>query len=151
VLVGDAAHVMHPNIGQGANTGFESAAALVRSIIDHRRCFQDGSNWPVEAFHTYVAKRKPRADLVQRYANYVGIQQAAGKLDGGSSDSGSLISAKSRQAMLHWIRSGNRRDYRCDDADEDVGDDSVQQAPGDVVQAIEGFDPCKEPGVSRLW
>jgi 2-polyprenyl-6-methoxyphenol hydroxylase-like FAD-dependent oxidoreductase len=72
VLMGDAAHGQHPTIGQGAKSGFESAAAVVQAMMLHRDDYK-------AALVAYEQARKPRADLVQQYANLMGVVQATGK------------------------------------------------------------------------
>lgn len=59
-LVGDAAHAMLPNVGQGACQGFEDAYVLARWL---ERCSD-----PVEAFAEFRRVRIPRVHAVQRLA-----------------------------------------------------------------------------------
>lgn len=66
-LVGDAAHGMHPIIGQGGCSALESAAAIVAAMVncndgDYRSALQE-----------YERQRKPRADFVQQLSNYLGL------------------------------------------------------------------------------
>lgn len=61
-LVGDAAHAMPPDLGQGASQAFEDAAALTRHL--------DGAS-PAEAagrLRRYDAQRRPRASRLLRQA-----------------------------------------------------------------------------------
>ena len=129
-LVGDSAHGMHPNIGRGANTGFESAAAIVQAMTTTLQQTRGGDeqdmvDWKV-AFASYERARRPRAELVQRFANMMGVCQAVGLMP---------ISWEQIEAMLHWIRK-----Y-----------DPTVDPPSDVVEAVEKFEPCDYPGVSLLW
>jgi 2-polyprenyl-6-methoxyphenol hydroxylase-like FAD-dependent oxidoreductase len=112
--VGDAAHGQHPNIGQGANSAFESAAAVVQAMMLHRDEYK-------AALVAYEQARKPRADLVQQYANLWGVLQATGK---------ALLSKAAIGDMARWI---------------------IENDPNIVVQLLNTFDPCNEPGVSLLW
>jgi 2-polyprenyl-6-methoxyphenol hydroxylase-like FAD-dependent oxidoreductase len=64
VLLGDAAHAMTPNIGQGAGMAMEDAAALAEELasgkeIDH-------------ALGSYATRRKPRVETVVRISREVG-------------------------------------------------------------------------------
>jgi 2-polyprenyl-6-methoxyphenol hydroxylase-like FAD-dependent oxidoreductase len=68
-LVGDAAHAMTPNLGQGANQGFEDAAVLCALL---RR----SPDLPGALVH-YDAVRRPRARRIARRSRLLG---AAGQL-----------------------------------------------------------------------
>lgn len=60
VLVGDAAHVVTPNMGQGACLATEDAFVLATELVTHWR-------WPdghLEAFYNYEQTRRPYADAV---------------------------------------------------------------------------------------
>lgn len=69
VLVGDAAHAMTPNLGQGAAQALEDVAALLSELASS----------PVpEALAAYQARRKQRAELVVARSRMTGrIAQAA--------------------------------------------------------------------------
>ncbi|EAR21355.1 UbiH/UbiF/VisC/COQ6 family ubiquinone biosynthesis hydroxylase [Nitrococcus mobilis] len=77
VLVGDAAHVIHPLAGQGVNQGFQDAAVLANAVIDAQRRGRDiggrlalrryerarrGDNllmeWSMEGFHQLFTRRR---------------------------------------------------------------------------------------------
>ncbi|MCO6441948.1 MAG: UbiH/UbiF/VisC/COQ6 family ubiquinone biosynthesis hydroxylase [Nitrococcus mobilis] len=77
VLVGDAAHVIHPLAGQGVNQGFQDAAVLAKAVIDAQRRGRDiggrlalrryerarrGDNllmeWSMEGFHQLFTRRR---------------------------------------------------------------------------------------------
>lgn len=47
VLVGDAAHVIHPIAGQGLNLGLRDVAALAETLVEARRLGQDIGSAPV--------------------------------------------------------------------------------------------------------
>ncbi len=57
-LLGDAAHAMAPNLGQGAAQAIEDAAALQRALGDHEDI--------ATAFAAYAQARRPRATMIQR-------------------------------------------------------------------------------------
>ncbi|KAL7568139.1 hypothetical protein ACA910_019532 [Epithemia clementina (nom. ined.)] len=171
-LVGDAAHGMHPNIGQGANSGFESAAAVVAAIMaawksnhnrdnkeqekppplakttantatdknkdggqeDHSR---SSSDWLKQALANYERTRKPRADIVQGFANLMGIRQAT---TGNSYHNGDdeILPQSVIEDMLDWIL---QNDNTKDDP----------PPPRAVLEALQSLDPFAYPGVSKLW
>lgn len=61
-LLGDAAHAMPPDLGQGASQAFEDAAALVR-VLDGA-----ASEDVADRLHRYDARRRPRASKLLRQA-----------------------------------------------------------------------------------
>lgn len=67
-LVGDAAHAMTPNLGQGANQALEDVAVLADQLERAQRgeCSID------EALAAYDAKRRWRANLVARASRLIG-------------------------------------------------------------------------------
>jgi 2-polyprenyl-6-methoxyphenol hydroxylase-like FAD-dependent oxidoreductase len=124
-LVGDSAHGMHPNIAQGANSAFESANCIVKAL---RETNGDVSSLK-SALASYEAARKPRADVVQRFAMLCGAMQSTGK---------HYIEDRSILGeMLEWIRNGS--------------DPSTTPPPEGATKVLDSFDPCTEDGISRLW
>ena len=65
VLLGDAAHAMTPNIGQGAGMAMEDAATLAGELAAAR------GGLP-QVLENYSAKRCPRVELVMRVSREVG-------------------------------------------------------------------------------
>jgi 2-polyprenyl-6-methoxyphenol hydroxylase-like FAD-dependent oxidoreductase len=63
-LLGDAAHAMTPNLGQGGAQAIEDAYFLAESLAAQSR--------PEQAFEEYQRVRKPKADWVARTAAYLG-------------------------------------------------------------------------------
>ena len=64
VLLGDAAHAMTPNIGQGAGMAMEDAAVLAEELA---------SGVEIEhALSNYARRRKPRVEAVMRISRAVG-------------------------------------------------------------------------------
>ena len=68
VLLGDAAHAMTPNIGQGAGMAMEDAAVLAEEIASA----QSGAQRLEHALENYTRRRKPRVDSVMRISREVG-------------------------------------------------------------------------------
>jgi 2-heptyl-3-hydroxy-4(1H)-quinolone synthase len=64
VLLGDAAHAMTPNIGQGAGMAMEDAAALAEELA--------GNGKIEDALGNYARRRKPRVEAVMRISREVG-------------------------------------------------------------------------------
>ncbi|GHO84767.1 FAD-dependent oxidoreductase [Dictyobacter formicarum] len=64
VLVGDAAHAMSPNMGQGGCQAIEDAPVLAQ-------CIQASADIPT-ALHAYEARRKPRTSRVARQSRRIG-------------------------------------------------------------------------------
>jgi 2-polyprenyl-6-methoxyphenol hydroxylase-like FAD-dependent oxidoreductase len=64
MLVGDAAHAMTPNLGQGAAQALEDVAALARALQRHRRL--------ADALDAYEAERKRRAERVVTLSRTMG-------------------------------------------------------------------------------
>jgi 2-heptyl-3-hydroxy-4(1H)-quinolone synthase len=66
VLLGDAAHAMTPNIGQGAGMAMEDAAALAEALASAR-------GEPQHALNSYVKRRGARVAQVMKVSREVGI------------------------------------------------------------------------------
>ena len=64
VLLGDAAHAMTPNIGQGAGMAMEDAAVLAEELA--------GAGKIEDALANYARRRKPRVETVMRISRDVG-------------------------------------------------------------------------------
>lgn len=63
-LLGDAAHAMTPNFGQGAAMAIEDAIVLARELVAH--------NDAAAALLAYEARRRPRVEDIQRGARRLG-------------------------------------------------------------------------------
>ncbi len=84
-LLGDAAHALTPNMGQGAGMAMEDAAVLAEELARAAR----GETDVAGALASYVARRRPRVDTIVRLSRQVGEE---GQLSG---------------ALACWLR--NRR------------------------------------------
>jgi 2-octaprenylphenol hydroxylase len=62
VLMGDAAHVVHPLAGQGVNLGFADAAALTESLVSVRLAGGDIGSVPV--LHGYDRWRRSESEAM---------------------------------------------------------------------------------------
>lgn len=68
VLLGDAAHALTPNIGQGAGMAMEDAAVLAQVLAEEL-----ASGAEIEhALGSYAKRRKPRVETVMRISREVG-------------------------------------------------------------------------------
>jgi 2-polyprenyl-6-methoxyphenol hydroxylase-like FAD-dependent oxidoreductase len=73
VLLGDAAHAMTPNIGQGAGMAMEDAAVLAEELA--------GAGEIEHALGNYARRRRPRVESVMRVSREVGRDgQRAGRI-----------------------------------------------------------------------
>jgi 2-polyprenyl-6-methoxyphenol hydroxylase-like FAD-dependent oxidoreductase len=72
-LLGDAAHAMTPNIGQGAGMAMEDAAVLAEEL---KRAPE-----PQAALQNYARRREPRVDTIMKVSREIGADgQRAGRL-----------------------------------------------------------------------
>jgi 2-polyprenyl-6-methoxyphenol hydroxylase-like FAD-dependent oxidoreductase len=72
-LLGDAAHAMTPNIGQGAGMAMEDAAVLAEELA--------AAAEPQAALQNYARRRTPRVDTIMKVSREVGADgQRAGRL-----------------------------------------------------------------------
>ncbi len=67
-LLGDAAHALTPNMGQGAGMAMEDAAVLAEELSRAARGETDVS----EALTGYVARRRPRVETIVRLSREIG-------------------------------------------------------------------------------
>ncbi len=68
VLLGDAAHALTPNMGQGAGMAMEDAAVLAAELA----AVADGRRSLPAALAAYESRRRPRVELVMRLSRRVG-------------------------------------------------------------------------------
>lgn len=66
VLLGDAAHAMTPNIGQGAGMAMEDAAVLAEELAS--------APAPEAALERYARRRRPRVDTIMKVSREVGAE-----------------------------------------------------------------------------
>jgi 2-heptyl-3-hydroxy-4(1H)-quinolone synthase len=77
VLLGDAAHALTPNLGQGAGMAMEDAAVLGEELADAA----SGRQSLAASLASYEARRRPRVDTVMRLSREVGeAGQRTGRL-----------------------------------------------------------------------
>jgi len=126
-LLGDAAHGMHPSMGQGCNSALGSAVALTESLAAqfHTRGDDRDSNWAVKGLAEYESIRLPRMDWLHRIANMLGCGQASGEewLD--------------RETMRSWFTWPQHAD-------------SSIPPPTEGRDTVKAFNPLSCPGVSIL-
>jgi 2-heptyl-3-hydroxy-4(1H)-quinolone synthase len=76
-LLGDAAHALTPNMGQGAGLAMEDAAVLAEELSKAAR----GETDVQKALMTYVARRRRRVETIVRLSREIGEEgQLTGKL-----------------------------------------------------------------------
>jgi 2-polyprenyl-6-methoxyphenol hydroxylase-like FAD-dependent oxidoreductase len=76
-LLGDAAHALTPNMGQGAGMAMEDAAVLAEELARAAR----GETDLTAALAGYVARRRPRVETIVRLSRRIGEEgQLAGAL-----------------------------------------------------------------------
>jgi 2-polyprenyl-6-methoxyphenol hydroxylase-like FAD-dependent oxidoreductase len=133
-LLGDAAHAMHPNIGQGANSALGDAAVLVESITSCRdkddkknEEITEGAEalWLVEGLKQYETTRRIKVDWMHRIANMLGCGQASGE---------QWLESDAVSAWYKWTQNV---------------DDSVPP-PTEGRDIVEAFDPRSRTEVSLL-
>jgi 2-polyprenyl-6-methoxyphenol hydroxylase-like FAD-dependent oxidoreductase len=102
VLVGDAAHAMAPNLGQGANSAIVDAAVLAAELAAAQPCEQ--------ALGRYTARRRPAVGWVQ---------DAADRLARLSRVSNAVLRWGRDAALrrLGWLATGPRRQQRVQQED----------------------------------
>ena len=106
VLLGDAAHAMTPNLGQGGNQALEDAATLVALLTDPATNGLDGQIDAAVA--EYDRRRRPRTQRIARQAALLGrVLQASGPLTAQARD-GALrltppaVAARGALAVQRW-------------------------------------------------
>ena len=99
------------HIGQGGNSAFESAAAVVDAIVECNGDFRRG-------LEQYEKKRKPRATLVQKYSNILGCTQTTGQ---------QILERGTRTEISDWIMKA-------------LPIEAIKVSKKDF-EAIDGFDP----------
>lgn len=93
LLIGDAAHAVSPNAGQGASLALEDAMYLAKLLREAR-------GEPLRAFRQFETDRKPRVEAIV----------AEGRRRGGDKKTVSVFKARLRNAAMHlFLRAAARR------------------------------------------
>lgn len=104
VLLGDAAHAMTPNLGQGAGQGIEDAVTLALLLRDRQ------SDKVEEVLERYSKLRRRRTTALWRQSRWMAnVAQASGSLTAGLRDVGmrlmpARIAGRASSAMQSWKR-----------------------------------------------
>lgn len=95
-------------------------------VQEFQRCEakQEDVKWSA-AFKAYEQSRKPKADIVQRWANMMGCYQATGQ---------TVVSREVMNTVIDWI----------------VGDDPEKYPSKETLDVIFAFDPLSQKGVSKI-
>jgi anthraniloyl-CoA monooxygenase len=128
VLVGDAAHTVHPTIGSGTKLALEDAAALVRAL--------DASADVPSALKRYELERRPVADRYQRTA--AASRDYCGRLE-------SWVSLDPMQFGLQMLGRSQRLDYdELRRRDPAFIRDVEHRLAVDVARTVPALDPALE-------
>ena len=108
VLVGDAAHAMTPNLGQGGNQGLEDAATLTRLLGRFRASSTPEPAQVRAALARYDDLRRPRTQRIALLSRWMGeVAQAQGPVISRVRDAlirvtPSRMAARSIEALSNW-------------------------------------------------
>ncbi|HLS32878.1 MAG TPA: FAD-dependent monooxygenase, partial [Brevibacterium sp.] len=107
VLLGDAAHAMTPNLGQGGGQAMEDAATLVALLAPSAAAERPDPTSLTRALERYDALRRPRSQGIARRSRLVGkLAHGRGPV---ASRVGGMILAATPRAVLHrqltWLQS----------------------------------------------
>ncbi|MFC5746068.1 FAD-dependent monooxygenase [Actinomadura rugatobispora] len=102
-LLGDAAHAMTPNLGQGAGQALEDAVVLARSLEAART----GDTTVVQALRAYDRARRPRTQMIARRSRQLGAMADPARLPLAARDAAlrmapASVFVRSMHPVLGW-------------------------------------------------
>ncbi|MFD0900399.1 FAD-dependent monooxygenase [Actinomadura sediminis] len=102
-LLGDAAHAMTPNLGQGAGQALEDAVVLARTLEAART----GDTTVVEALRAYDRIRRPRTQMIARRSRQLGAMADPTRLPPAARDAAlrmapASVFVRSMDPVLSW-------------------------------------------------